>query len=261
MVCIAKWRKMQVNLLSNVIAALLPNRMRRAKMRYFMSILILALGMVCLSTEGRAESSESGVSLFNGKDLSGWKLFIPDPKVDVKTVWSVKDGAVHCEGKPAGYMRTEKVYGNYRLTLEWRWTAKPGNNGVLLHIQDKDEVWPKSIEAQLLDQNAGDFYVIGGSEFKEHLANANKDDRRVPKKAPSNEKPAGEWNKYDIVCEGNTIRVSVNGLLQNVATETNISKGFIGLQSEGAPIEYRNILLTPISAKDASSAPKAAKKP
>ncbi|MBI5094488.1 MAG: DUF1080 domain-containing protein [Candidatus Hydrogenedentes bacterium] len=227
-------------------------------MRYLMLMVMLVSSVLIFASAGYAANTPAEVPLFNGKDFSGWKLFIPDPKIDVKTVWSAKDGVVHCEGTSPGYMRTEKPYENYKLTLEWRWAGKPGNNGVLLHIQNEDKVWPKSIEAQLQDQNAGDFFVIDGSDFKEHI---NKEDRRVPKKAPSNEKPAGEWNKYEIVCDGNTITATVNGLLQNSATEATITKGYIGLQSEGAPIEYRNIVLLPLPGKGTSGAPAAQKKP
>ena len=58
--------------------------------------------------------------LFNGKDFAGWKLFIPDEKIDVGDIWSVEDGIVQCKGVPNGYMRTEAEYADYRLHVEWR---------------------------------------------------------------------------------------------------------------------------------------------
>ncbi|MEA3366332.1 MAG: DUF1080 domain-containing protein [Candidatus Hydrogenedentes bacterium] len=183
--------------------------------------------------------------LFNGENFEGWKLFIPDENVDPATVWSAKDGVVHCKGEPAGYMRTEKKFSNYKLTFEWRWPEKGGNSGCLLHVQGEDKVWPKSIESQLHSGDAGDFWVIGGADFKEHKPNK-PGDRRVPKMKESNEKPLGEWNKKEVICSGNTIKVFVNGLLQNVATETTVKKGHIGLQSEGTPVEFRNIMLWPV---------------
>jgi hypothetical protein len=185
----------------------------------------------------------AAVPLFNGKDFTGWKLFVPDPAVDPATVWSVKDGVIHCTGTPHGYFRTTQKYGNYRLTLEWRWVKQGGNSGVLLHIQDKDEVWPTSFEAQLMHENAGDIWVIGGAEFNEHRGNV---DRRVPKKHPTSEKPLGEWNEYEIVCKGDTLKLWVNGVLQNEGTGLNFTQGYIGFQSEGAPIEFRNIVLQPL---------------
>lgn len=206
-------------------------------------VLVLVVSWTCwvYGEPGQGKDAAAQAQpLFNGKDFTGWVRFLPDANVDPDTVWQVKDGVIHCTGTPTGYLRTEQPYGDYRLELEWRWVEKPGNSGVLLHITGDDKVWPKSIEAQLKSDNAGDFYVIEGTDFKEHV---NKDDRRVPKKAESNEKPIGEWNKMEIECKGDTIKVYVNGVLQNEATETSVAKGMIGLQSEGAPIEFRNIVL------------------
>lgn len=107
---------------------------------------------------GAVAAEDQVVELFNGKDFTGWKLFIPDPNAEVTRTWSVKNGVIHCTGEPAGYLRTTTPYNNYELTLEWRFPGKGGNSGVLLHIQDKDEVWPKSIEAQL---NSGDAEISG----------------------------------------------------------------------------------------------------
>lgn len=208
----------------------------------------LGLAVPALAQDGaKADTAVTEpVALFNGTDLNGWKLFIPDPAVNTSTVWSVKDGVIQCTGTPAGYMRTEKKYSNYRLRVEWRWPGGAGNNGVLLHIQDKDEVWPKSIEAQLQSGNAGDFWVIGGTTFKEHTGSF---DRRTPKKEESSEKPLGEWNEYQIDCRGDKILVYVNGILQNVATNCTVSEGYIGLQSEGTPIEFRKVALEPLPAE------------
>jgi hypothetical protein len=179
--------------------------------------------------------------LFNGQDFSGWHRYLDGGANPNETgTWIVRDGVIHCTGTPAGYIRTMEQYENYKLTFEWRWPATPGNSGVLLHIQLPDQVWPKSIEAQLMHENAGDLFVIAGSAFKEHT---DPDDRRVPKAQPHSEKPAGEWNTCEVVCDKNTITVLINGVMQNRATETNIAKGYIGLQSEGVPIQFRAIEL------------------
>ena len=68
----------------------------------------------------------------------------------------------------------------------------------------------------------------------------------IPKLHPSNEKPAGEWNSYDITCIGNTIEVRVNGLLQNTATDCSLTGGCIGLQAEGSKIQFRNLWVEPV---------------
>lgn len=180
------------------------------------------------------------VALFNGHNLDGWHPVLEN-NADPATVWSVEDGVLHCTGTPNGYIRTVGDYSNYQLHLEWRWTDKPTNSGVLLHVTGEDKLWPRCIEAQLKDQNAGDFYAMGGAGFKQL-----QDGSRLEKRHASNERQPGEWNTYDILCDGDTIVLYVNGLQQNQATGTNISAGAIGLQSEGSPIEFRNIYLQPI---------------
>jgi hypothetical protein len=86
------------------------------------------------------------------------------------------------------------------LTLEWRFPAKPGNGGVLLRMVGEDKVWPKSIEAQLQHENAGDFWNI--DEFQMKAAPERTKGRNTKKEHPHNEKPLGEWNKYEITVDG-----------------------------------------------------------
>ena len=183
--------------------------------------------------------------LFNGKDLTGWTPYLRGGQGDPKNTWSVKDGVIACTGKPSGYIRTEVDYADYKLHVEWRWPGKGGNSGVLVHMSGKDTVWPKSIEAQLMSGNAGDFFVIGGTDFKEHKGQKG---RRTPKAAKSSEKALGEWNSYDIICKGGSILPYVNGVLQNTATEATVKSGKICLQSEGRPIEFRNVYVEPVKA-------------
>ena len=207
----------------------------------------------CLAVAATAGEPEKPVvpteklALFDGKSFTGWVKFCPNKRADVDKIWTVKDGVIHCLGKPHGYIRTEKSYANYKLHLEWRWVAKPTNSGVLLHKAGQERVWPKCIEAQLMHQNAGDFWLLSHSSITvggkkvgpKAFANAKK-------KNPSNEKPQGEWNTYDIVCDGGKVTLKVNGLLQNEGTDANPSSGPICLQSEGSPIEFRNVYLEPL---------------
>lgn len=187
------------------------------------------------------------IMLWNGKDLTGWKLFVGDPEHDVTKTWSVGEGVIRCEGKPSGYMRTEKDYANYLLHVEWRWPEKGGNSGVLLHMVGPDKVWPKSLECQLYSENAGDFWVIDGIETAEHAKASNRvKGRRTIKLKDSSEKPIGQWNAYDIICKDDWLLVLVNGVLQNVATKCSVNSGKICLQSEGTPIEFRNVCLEPL---------------
>jgi hypothetical protein len=218
---------------------------------------LLLIGVACLAVSiasaGEAETPivpKEKTPLFNGKDFAGWVKFIPNKRVDVDKVWTVKDGVIHCLGKPNGYIRTEKAYANYKLHLEWRWVEKPTNSGVLLHKAGPERVWPKCIEAQLMHKNAGDFWLLTHSTLK--VGDTVKGPGayvNVKKKRPSNEKPPGEWNTYDITCDGGAVKLTVNGLLQNEGTDANPSSGPICLQSEGSPIEFRNVYLEPLETR------------
>lgn len=209
--------------------------------------MLLTAGMLlALGTRVQAEE----ISLFNGKDLTGWTYFFDDKSKKMEDVWSVVDGVLVCKGKPAGYLRTEKEYSNYIFQMEWRWPAgkKPGNNGVLVHTTTPSElgVWPKSLECQLGSGDAGDFWVIG---TKIDVFNPSKRtfDRRTVNLTNGSEKPIGEWNKYIIVCADKTVTCIVNGDMVNYAWNVSQDKGAICLQSEGAEINYRDFKLSTFS--------------
>lgn len=213
-----------------------------------MKIKTLLIVMAALAVVACAPKKDVKVVLFNGKDFTGWTLFLPGDSVKVEEVWSVRDGVVHCTGVPNGYMRTNETYSNYNLHLEWRWVEKPTNSGVLLHCQPPDQVWPNCLEAQLMADNAGDFVLIGPGQITVGDSTYVNNDRFliIKKKHDSTEKPAGEWNIYDIEVRDSSIIVYVNGLMQNAGANPLLTSGYIGLQSEGSPIEFRNIYLVPI---------------
>ncbi|MBN1465982.1 DUF1080 domain-containing protein [candidate division KSB1 bacterium] len=205
--------------------------------------------LVCMSCAPKQQEPEKTV-LFNGADLTGWKLVVSADSVDVNDVWSVADGVVRCAGAPNGYMMTETSYANYRLHLEWRWVGEPTNSGVLLHCQSPVEslFWPNCLECQLQAGNAGDFVLIGPGKITVDDSTYVNPDRFtiIRKKHPSNEKPAGEWNVYDIEARGTAVACWVNGLMQNNGVDGALSSGPIALQSEGSAIEFRNIYLFPL---------------
>jgi hypothetical protein len=183
------------------------------------------------------------VDLIKDKNLKNWVFYLKDHTVSPKTVFTVKDGIVNISGNPFGYMRTKDIYSNYMLHVEYRWPVEATNSGVFVHCQLPDTIWITSIECQLAAGNAGDFACVGETDMKERVDKTRKG-RMIKKMAPSSEKPVGEWNTMDITCKGNTIEVTVNGVLQNRGTEVSVSKGFILLQSEGKDIQFRKVVLT-----------------
>ncbi len=203
-----------------------------------------------------AAAQPKSIALFNGKDLKGWEAKIWDGKAKdwdkttlASAVCTVKDGILHCTGRPAGYLRTKKAYANYILELEWRWPkgSKGGNSGVLLHATTEKAlgIWPKSIESQLHRGNAGDFWAIV-TTIEIPDMDKRKNGRLHLNLTNDSENPIGEWNRMTVECIGDRITVHVNGHLVNAATKCSQTKGRICLQSEGHPIEFRSVKLTPI---------------
>lgn len=203
---------------------------------------LLVSVFVFLALTGFAQKRES---LFNGKNLKGWIIWVNDTKVEPEKFFYVKDGAIETPGVPMGYLRTKKVYSNYHLHVEWCYPEKPTNSGIFIHTNGPEQQWPLHYQCQLKHGNAGDFIVnasgeratVGDSTY----VGTEKVKPIAAKRFPSNEKAAGEWNSYDIVCKGDKVEVTVNGLLQNTAVKCSMQQGSIGLQAEGSKIRFRNI--------------------
>lgn len=200
-------------------------------------------------------------NLFNGKDLDGWHADVPkmDNDSTFKSPFLVRDGLLVSMGTPEGHLITDEQFQNYRLEVEYRFAAKPGNCGVLVHASTPRTLYgmfPKSIEAQMNHENAGDFWCIG-----EDISVPNMEKRRGARKewgitegklrriynlTDGSEKPVGEWNDMVIECIERTIKVWVNGDLVNDGSGCTAEKGQIALQAEGAEVEFRKVELTPI---------------
>ena len=215
--------------------------------RLLKSALLLGLSLAVLSC-----STENKIELFNGQDLDNWNIIVDSEDGEPKDLFYVEDGLMNTLGDPFGYIRTKESYSNFKLHVEWRWTEEPSNSGVLLNVQGKDMIFPHCVEAQLMHGKAGDFVLMGKgaaitvkdstylvtSEEKRYLA--------IPKFEESSEKPAGEWNTYDITSKDGTLELVVNGVLQNKGTGMSLTEGNIALQSEGGPMQFRNIYLQPL---------------
>jgi Domain of Unknown Function (DUF1080) len=203
-------------------------------------------------------------SLLNGKDFTGWHKDVPDMDKDssLRTPFIIRNGLmVSLGGDPQGHLITDASYENYRLDVEYRFAGKAGNCGVLVHASTPRalyEMFPKSIEVQMQNQDAGDFWCIAADISvpdmekrrgpKEKWGVMEDKERRIINLTDGSEKPLGEWNSMKIECLGNAIKVWVNGTLVNYGTDATVSKGQIALQAEGSEVEFRKVDLTPISA-------------
>lgn len=190
----------------------------------------------------------AAVDLFNGRDFNGWELqTVPAATID-SAFRVLPDGVIASTGKPTGYLATLENYRNYKLHVEWRWTGKPGNGGVLLHISPgpMDREWPVSLQVQTKNGSAGDLLPMSSATFDEPLTTTHGVQPRIKAhSAPDSEKPAGEWNVCDIRSRNGLVEVTLNGVLQNRVTHSAPASGRIGFQLEGAPYELRRVELTP----------------
>lgn len=201
-------------------------------------------------------------SLFNGKDLTGWHVDVPekDKNPEVKPTFIVREGLLVSLGQPNGHVITDASFENYRLEVEYRFAAKPGNCGVLVHASTPRalyKMFPKSIEVQMNSGHAGDFWCIAeditvpdmvtrrGPQEKWGVAEGK--GRRILNLTDGSEKTPGEWNKMVIECVGDEVKVWVNGDLVNHGSKCTATKGQIALQAEGSEVEFRKLELTPIS--------------
>jgi|BioPla2DNA2_1021312.scaffolds.fasta_scaffold17704_2 hypothetical protein len=183
------------------------------------------------------------VPLFNGKDLAGWVVFTnpADSTTDAAGTFTVKDGVLAVRGQPYGYIRTEKQYKDYRVSLEFRWAGEKGSNsGFFQRVHGEDKIWPVGLECQLGSGNVGDLIGLGGYPFEEAVQQLGRFQMKPRITDTDPEKPVGEWNQIEVECLGPYVKYTVNGILANEAAVADVS-GFIALQSEGGPVEFRNI--------------------
>lgn len=205
--------------------------------------------------------NSQSVSLFNGNNLDGWHIDVPkmDSIPDTKTPFIVRDGKLVSLGTPRGHLISDTIYKNYKLTLEYRFSAEPGNCGVLVHASTPRalyKMFPKSVEVQMKHENAGDFWVI-----VEDITVDNMEERRGPKNewgitegkkrriinlTDNSENELGEWNSMIIECLNDEIKVWVNGDLVNYGYNATAFSGQIALQAEGSEVEFRKIDIEPI---------------
>jgi len=227
----------------------------------FFSYLILNALLVCILGLLPPANAQT-TSLFNGHDLSGWHVDVPEMDEDptLESPFLVRDGLLVSMGTPPGHLITDEVYQDYRLEVEYRFAGEPGNCGVLVHASTPRslyEMFPKSLEVQMMHENAGDFWCI-----VEDIEVPDMEARRGPKKdwgitegkgrrilnlTDNSENPVGAWNRMAIECLDDEIKVWVNGDLVNYGENCTAQRGQIAVQAEGSEVEFRKLLLTPIT--------------
>ena len=187
-------------------------------------------------------SCSQETSLFNGKDLQGWVSVVAETETPpAEPVFTVRDGMIHITGEPRGYLRTEQKYADYTLLLEWRWTDGRVDSGIYNRLQDGDKVWPTGVQLQLRESDFG--YFLSGLPLEGVVPDRSY--RKPPLCDGDPERPDGEWNEVRVVCQGGHLTAYVNDVLVNEA-QCDATEGYIGLQSEGGAMDFRNIRIVPL---------------
>ncbi len=183
---------------------------------------------------------------------------------DANTFTWKKDGSVHCTGLPIGVCRSVKQYTNFELVAEWRHLKSGGNSGIFVWapaagLKDlKPGKLPRGgIEVQVLDHGYteqyekrskkkadwftthGDVFPVGTSKMKPFAPTSPDGSRSFPRKNLS--KGINAWNHYYVRAINGEIRLWVNGEEVSGGNHAEPRSGFLCLESEGAPIDFRNL--------------------
>lgn len=200
--------------------------------------------------------------IFNGKNLDGWHVDVPemDENPDAINPFIIRNGMLVSLGTPQGHLITNNEYENYRIETEYRFPGETGNCGILVHASTPRalyDMFPKSIEVQMMHENAGDFWCIVENIEVENMVErrgpkadwgvVEGKNRRILNLTDGTENPPGQWNKMVIEALGDRVKVWVNGELVNEGFNATATKGNIAVQAEGAEVEFRKLTLKAIS--------------
>jgi hypothetical protein len=197
----------------------------------------------------------------------GWKALGEADFVRVNCdpeTWSWKDGVVHCTGRPVGVTRSAKIYTNFELVAEWRHLKSAGNSGFFVWTSEKalEGIKPNSlprggVEVQVLDHGYteqyekssgkkatwftthGDVFAVGTTKMKPFPPLSPDGHRSFPSKRLS--KGVNEWNHYYVRCINGEVRLWVNGEEVSGGSDCEPRQGYLCLESEGSPVEFRGL--------------------
>lgn len=197
----------------------------------------------------------------------GWRALTEGDFTNVNCypdTWAWKGDLLTCTGKPIGVMRTRQTFTNFELVVEWRHLKSAGNSGVFAWVPDealkdlKSDALPKfGIEIQMLDHGYreqyekqsgrkgdwfttnGDIFAVGNSKLKPFPPLSPNGSRSFPRKNLS--KGIGEWNHYYVRAINGELRLWVNGEEVSGGNGAEPKAGYLCMESEGSPIEFRNI--------------------
>ena len=194
-----------------------------------------------------------------GKLIAGDTTSKPLRWVDVNTTdttWYKKGDTLVGKGWPIGVVRSERMYQNFIMHVQWRHMEKGGNSGIFVWCDAQPEGHnrlPSGVEVQMLEldwvnQNKRNgetppIAYVHGELFGAGKTKTIPDNPRGERSKSIENRclGVGEWNTYTVVCVDGTIKLSVNGKYVNGIRQSSQRKGYLCLEAEGARIEFRNL--------------------
>ncbi len=174
------------------------------------------------------EETKAGfVSLFNGTDFTNWRFAEESPPKDIPKNWKVEEGMIRLAGGGKPHLASAKEYADFELKLEWNAHKTNYNSGI--YIRSGKSVDKNQINLAFGKQGS---FASGGP--------------KEAKPVPDLQKPPGEWNEWRVLAEGDKLSFWCNGKLAWEATGFTPDKGYIGIQAEGAAIDFKNIRIREI---------------
>ena len=230
----------------------------------FVSILLL---VVFHSGFSLGQQPQNPPKAFIDSTGPGWRTLGEQDFTNVNgfaDTWSWKDGLLTCTGKPIGVMRSRQMFTNFEYVVEWRHLRSAGNSGTFVWVPEealkdlKPDTLPKfGIEVQMLDHGYkeqyeksggkkgdwfttnGDIFAVGNSKLNPFPPLSPNGSRSFPRKNLS--KGFGEWNHYYVRAINGEVRLWVNGEEVSGGNGAEPRTGYLCLESEGSPIEFKNI--------------------
>jgi Domain of Unknown Function (DUF1080) len=235
--------------------------------------MLLGLGLISVVVGplalGQSDQSAPLPRAFLDGTGPGWKDLGEDDFTAVNCnpeTWTFKDGVIHCTGRPVGVIRTKKSLTNFEIIAEWKHLESGGNSGIFVWASEKslagikpDSLPRGGIEVQILDHGYqeryekksgkkadwftthGDVFAVGTSKMTPFPPVSPNGSRSFPSKHLS--KGVGHWNHYYVRCVNGEVRLWVNGEEVSGGTNCDPRTGFLCLESEGAPVEFRGLRL------------------
>src|SRR5436190_14734907 len=234
------------------------------------AFLLCTAALAFLSLSAIAADDPSLPKAFIDGNGPGWRALGVADFVNVNCAadtWSFKDGKIQCTGTPTGVMRMKEPVTNFELVVQWMHQKPGGNSGVFvwaseesiknLHEGKHSKRLPDGIEVQILDhafrdnyekKNAkkgeffttnGDVFPTGTAKLKPFEPTSPNGQRSFPRKELS--KGAGQWNDYYVRGINGEIRLWVNGEEVSGGKDAKPASGYLCLESEGSPIEFKNL--------------------